>query len=87
MSKVVTVRLEDYDLQRVEAVRDPARYPTQSDFIREAIRTLVREERRRAAAREVRELARDDASMSYLADLANARVTGVETQTDEESEA
>ncbi len=70
MSKMVTVRLDEKMAQSVEAVRDPTRFPTRSDFIREAIRRMVREERRNRVRAEVAEVARDQAEMERLRQLA-----------------
>ncbi len=57
VSKTVTVRVDEQDYARMEALRDPDRFPSQSDFIREAIRRMVREERRNRAREESRALA------------------------------
>ncbi len=58
MTKTLTVRMHDQDYVRMEEMRDPQRFPTQSDFIREAIRRMVREERRNRAREECRALSR-----------------------------
>lgn len=72
MSKMVTVRLEEKTVENLEAVRDPQRFPTQSDFIREAIRRMVREERRDRVREEMKALAQDEEAMAEARDLAEA---------------
>ena len=68
MNKSVAVRVDEATIRAVDAVRDPTLYPTQSDFVREAIRRMIREERRRRVAAEIDENMRDLAEVS----LANA---------------
>jgi Arc/MetJ-type ribon-helix-helix transcriptional regulator len=51
--KMIAVRIDRETAAQVEKVRDAARFPTQSDFIREAIRRMIREERRRRVAAEI----------------------------------
>jgi len=72
VSKMVTVRLEEKTVEHLEAVRDPQRFPTQSDFIREAIRRMVREERRDRVREEMIALAQDEKAMAEARDLAEA---------------
>lgn len=74
MSKMLNVRIDDKTAGDVEAVRDPQRFPTQSDFVREAIRRMVREERRNRVRDEVRKLAQDGEYMAEMAELANQRL-------------
>ncbi len=57
VSKTVTVRVDEKDYARMEALRDRERFPSQSDFIREAIRRMLREERRSRVRAESRALA------------------------------
>lgn len=64
-----TVRLEPELLVRLEKVRDPERYPTQSDFIREAIRRMVREERRNRVREEMKALTPEQ--LEYEREMAN----------------
>ena len=74
MSKIVNVRLDEQMVREVDAVRDPSRFPTQSDFVREAIRRMIREERRNRVRAEVRELARDQEEMARVRAMANVRL-------------
>ncbi len=59
MTKPVTVKMPDEDFARMESIRDTGRFPTQSDFIREAVRRMVREERRNRVREEMKALAND----------------------------
>ncbi len=75
MSKMMAVRVDESVIQAVEAVRDPARYPTQSDFIREAIKRLVREERRQRLAEEIRHNLEDPAETELAQAIAEANTS------------
>lgn len=59
MTRPVTVKMGDKDYASMEALRDHDRFPTQSDFIREAVRRMVREERRTRIREEMKALAQD----------------------------
>lgn len=70
MSKMLGVRLDPEIAKQVEKVRDPARFPTQSDFVREALRRMIREERRRRVAAEIDQLMQDPAYVAEAQALA-----------------
>ena len=57
VSRTVTVRVDEHDYARMEALRDRELFPSQSDFIREAIRRMLREERRSRVREESKALA------------------------------
>jgi Arc/MetJ-type ribon-helix-helix transcriptional regulator len=57
VSKTVTIRVDEQEYARMEALRDRERFPSQSDFIREAIRRMLREERRSRVREESKALA------------------------------
>ncbi|MBI2864975.1 MAG: hypothetical protein HYX94_10495 [Chloroflexi bacterium] len=78
MSKMLAVRVADRDYEQLEEVRDPARYPSQSAFVREAIRRMVRAERRKRILAEVRMLAGDAEEVALAQEYAK---TGVEDWT------
>jgi Arc/MetJ-type ribon-helix-helix transcriptional regulator len=63
VNKTIAVRVDDKMIQAVEGVRDQERYPTQSDFVREAIRRMIREERKKRVAAEIKELMRNEADV------------------------
>ncbi len=72
MTKQVAVRLDAATLKRLEDVRDPERYPTQSEFLREAIRRMIREERRKRIAAEIERLMQDPEEVRLQQELAEA---------------
>jgi Arc/MetJ-type ribon-helix-helix transcriptional regulator len=72
MTKQVAVRLDERTLRHLEEVRDPGEYPTQSDFVREAIRRMIREERRKSIAAEIERLMRDPEEVRLQQELAEA---------------
>lgn len=76
MSKVLNVRIEDNDFKGIEE-RDKTRYPTQSDYVREALRRLRLEERRNRIRAEAKRLARDPGEMREMKEIANARLDGL----------
>ncbi len=45
--KMKAFRLDERTVAEMEEIRDHKRFPTQSDFVRSAIRRLIREERHR----------------------------------------
>lgn len=60
--KVKAFRLDEKTIADMEEVRDHRRFPTQSDFVRTAIRRLIGEERHRVTRAQVqRELSRSEA--------------------------
>ncbi len=72
MTKQVAVRLDERTLKRLEEVRDPEKYPTQSDFVREAIRRMIREERRKRIAAEIERLMQDPEEVRLQQEMAEA---------------
>jgi len=72
VSKMVAVRVDEDTVAQVEKVRDPARFPTQSDFVREAIKRMIREERRRRVAAEIDEAMRNQQEVKLAEELAEA---------------
>ena len=58
VNKTLTLRIDEQEYARMEGARDRERFPTQSDFIREAIRRMVREERRSRARKASKALGR-----------------------------
>ncbi|MBI4319857.1 MAG: hypothetical protein HY675_15310 [Chloroflexi bacterium] len=72
MSKMLGVRLDPEIARQVEKVRDPARFPTQSDFVREALKRMIREERRRRVAAEIDQLMKDRAYVAEAQALAES---------------
>lgn len=72
MGKMLAVRVEEAVIRAVEAVRDPKLYPTQSDFVREAIRRMVRAERQRRVAVEIDRLMHDPAEVALAQQIAEA---------------
>lgn len=68
---MLTVRLDEATVAKLEAVRDPERFPTQSDFIREAIRRMVREERRDRVREQAKALSRDSEDVEASRERAN----------------
>ncbi len=79
MGKTLGVRLDAATARLVEKVRDPARFPTQSDFVREALKRLVREERRRRVAAEIDQLMQDPAYVAEAQALAEDSRQGLAT--------
>lgn len=73
MGKMLTVRVDDAILRSIDAVLDRERYATHSDFIREAIRRMVREERRNRVKAEVEKLVLDRGETAREAEIANER--------------
>ena len=71
---MLTVRMDDRELARLERARDPDVYPTQSAFVREAVRRMVREERRRRIEAEAKRLAADPGEVARARELAAAGV-------------
>lgn len=67
-----SVRLERDLVERMDEVRDMDRFPTQSDFIREAVRRMVREERRNRTRERMKALAQDAEAMELGRRAANA---------------
>ena len=67
-----SVRLERDLIEQMDAVREVDRFPTQSDFIREAVRRMVREERRNQVRERIKLLARDAEAMELGRRIANA---------------
>lgn len=67
-----SVRLELELIKRMESVRDSERFPTQSDFIREAVRRMVRGERRNQVRARMQALAKDAEAMELGREMANA---------------
>jgi Arc/MetJ-type ribon-helix-helix transcriptional regulator len=80
MSKMMAVRVDESVIQAVEAVRDPELFPTQSDFVREAIRRLVRDERRRRLAAEIRQSMADPAEVELAEQIAEANTRDLATR-------
>lgn len=74
MSRTLAVRVADRDLAQLEKVRDRARYPSQSAFVREAIRRMVEEERRKQVLAEVMSLASDAEEVALAQEMAEAGV-------------
>ncbi len=72
MTKQVAVRLDERTLKRLEDARDPEKYPTQSDFVREAIRRMIREERRKRIAAEIDRLMQDPDEVRLQQEMAEA---------------
>ncbi len=70
MGKMIAVRVDESVIKSVEAVRDPVRYPTQSDFIREAIKRLVREEKQHRLASEIKRSLEDPAEIELAQAIA-----------------
>ncbi len=66
-----SVRLERDLIEQMDAVRDAGRFPTQSDFIREAVRRMVREERRNRTRERMKTLAQDAEAMELGRRMAN----------------
>ena len=66
-----SVRLERDLVEQMDAVRDASRFPTQSDFIREAVRRMVREERRNRTRERMKVLAQDAEAMELGQRMAN----------------
>lgn len=75
---MIAVRVDEGTIRAVDAVRDPALYPTQSDFIREAIRRMVHEERRRRVAAEIDQNMRDPAEVRLAREVAEANARDLE---------
>lgn len=67
-----SVRLERDLIEQMDAVREVDRFPTQSDFIREAVRRMVREERRNQVRERMKLLAQDAEAMELGRRIANA---------------
>ncbi len=67
-----SVRLERDLIEQMDSVRDVDRFPTQSDFIREAVRRMVREERRNRTRERMKALAEDAEAMELGRRMANA---------------
>ncbi len=65
-----TVRLEPELVERMERVRDPRQFPTQSAFIREAVRRMIREERRNRTRERLKAIAQDPDEMEYERQMA-----------------
>ena len=74
MGKTLAVRVDDRLVRQVEAVRDPDLYPTQSDFVREAVKRMVREERRRRVAAEIDEAMKDPEEVRLAEAFAEANI-------------
>ncbi|MBI2942321.1 MAG: hypothetical protein HYY04_17975 [Chloroflexi bacterium] len=74
MGKMVTVRLDESAVEAMETVRDPERYPTQSDFIREAITRLIRQERRNRVRAEVMRAMQDSEEVRRQQELVGTSV-------------
>ncbi len=72
MTKQVAVRLDERTLKRLEDARDPEKYPTQSDFVSEAIRRMIREERRKRIAAEIDRLMQDPEQVRLQQEMAEA---------------
>ncbi|MHB0868428.1 MAG: ribbon-helix-helix domain-containing protein [Chloroflexota bacterium] len=67
-----SVRLERGLIEQMDSVRDVDRFPTQSDFIREAVRRMVREERRNRTRERMKVLVQDPEAMELGRRMANA---------------
>jgi Arc/MetJ-type ribon-helix-helix transcriptional regulator len=72
--KQIGVKVDEQMLAALERVRDPELYPTQSDFVREAIRRMVREERRNRVRAEAQRAMQDPAEVELQRELANANI-------------
>lgn len=70
--KQIEIVVGERTLKAMERVRDPELYPTQSDFVREAIRRMAREERRRRVRAEARRAMENPAEVELQRGLANA---------------
>ncbi|MHB1043075.1 MAG: hypothetical protein ACYC0Q_09590 [Eubacteriales bacterium] len=63
-----TIRMPAWLLKDVEKVRDPQKFPTLSDFVRQAMEHFVAETRRKNLRDECRRLAEGE-NLSALADV------------------
>jgi len=72
MSKVLNIRLDDRDFEAIER-RDRERYPSQSDYVRAALRRLRLEERRNLTRREAKKLAQEPDDVALQRAMADAR--------------
>ncbi len=71
MRQAITIRMDPDLLRLVEEVRDHDKFPTLSDFVRQAVVQYVREMRRRQLEEECRRLADEDLRVLAEADLAD----------------
>ena len=69
-----TVRLGSEVLTRMEQIRDPQRFPTQSDFIREAVKRFVLEEKRRRVREQVAALVGNPEDVELSRAIVNAEI-------------
>lgn len=67
-----TVRMPPKLLKDIEKVRDPQKFPTLSDFVRQAVEHYVMEMRRKSIQDECRRLAKEE----NLSEFANADFDG-----------
>lgn len=79
MRRVLNVRLDEKDLEGIEE-RDRAHYPSQSDYVREALRRMHLEERRNRVRLEAKRLAENPEEMALMREIASARVGGLVEQ-------
>jgi Arc/MetJ-type ribon-helix-helix transcriptional regulator len=74
MTKPITIKMADDDYSRMESIRDTMRFPTQSDFIREAVRRMTREERRNRTREQMKALAEDPEQRELSRQMAEAGI-------------